>query len=333
MCRKFRLLPIYALIASALLFGGCRNPKVSSLAEQVSFRVAPVNDFISLWRGEEDSYEKDDELTLWLLEHFNTKRQNPATEYERFQCLKDCIERLFDYEPETQIELNDWSSLRRRLQEFYARILLKETIKRSDKVVASALKKEEAAWLKYHSALASAYRIIYKEMRSSWDMSMAEIREDDALARAVSLEDYYFPVFDTPVQNDVLNGRHFSPEKHPVFDEKAVEKEYHQFMNSFKENEDSYPVSERKKALNKEMWSWRRWMKARGDVSALLNGAAKDFYDNATNNLRRRKLIMLKNRYEGYGVTSAFLKSCLLPYDCDDSEIAGFSFERNFESY
>ena len=66
--------------------------------------------------------------------------------------------------------------------------------------------------------------------------------------------------------------------------------------------------------------------------SSLLNGLKKDCYDNATNNVRRKKLIMLKNRYQGYGVTSEDIMSCLIPYTASDVELNGPSFDEKWKS-
>ena len=73
-------------------------------------------------------------------------------------------------------------------------------------------------------------------------------------------------------------------------------------------------------------------MAARRTVSSLLSGLCKETYDNATNNVRRYKLIMLKNRYQGYGLVSGDILDCILSYDCSDSEIGVFSFERNWNN-
>ena len=62
-------------------------------------------------------------------------------------------------------------------------------------------------------------------------------------------------------------------------------------------------------------------MESRDKVSFLLSGNVKDVYDNATNNLRRHKLIMLNNQYEGYGMISDEIYDRLTKYDIDDDAL------------
>ena len=80
------------------------------------------------------------------------------------------------------------------------------------------------------------------------------------------------------------------------------------------------------------MDEWKKWMKYRGVVSSQLHGLCKEAYDNSTNNIRRYKLIMLKNRYEGYGITSGDVMECLLPYTASDEELDGPSFDEKWKA-
>ena len=94
----------------------------------------------------------------------------------------------------------------------------------------------------------------------------------------------------------------------------------------------SYPLTVRRKALADERDAWKEWMSSRRLVSSRLTGLCKDAYDNSTNNVRRRKLIMLKNRYQGFGLTSGDIMDCILPYTCKDSEMDEFSFEKRWNA-
>ena len=72
-------------------------------------------------------------------------------------------------------------------------------------------------------------------------------------------------------------------------------------------------------------------MKSRETVSSMLSGICKTAYDNATNNARRMKLIMLKNCYEGYGVTSQEVIDHLIPYDAIDDQLEGLNFNEKWK--
>ena len=78
------------------------------------------------------------------------------------------------------------------------------------------------------------------------------------------------------------------------------------------------------------MRAWQGWMSSRRAVSSKLTGLCKDCYDNSTNNVRRNKLIMLKNRYQGYGLVGQSMLDALLPYGCKDSEIESYDFAEKF---
>ena len=76
---------------------------------------------------------------------------------------------------------------------------------------------------------------------------------------------------------------------------------------------------------------WRKWMNSRQTVSSLLSGDAKSYYDNATNNARRMKYIMLKNCYAGYGITSQQVIDLLVPFSASDEELQGLNFNEKWK--
>ena len=300
-----------------------------------------VLDFMELWYRE-DSFADDDDLTLWRLEQFNDDIYYPDSEFDRFQCLKNRIQSLCLFEAGSQWELNLQSGLEADFQEFYDRVLLREAVRHSGGRIATALLKEEEAWKTYHAALDSAFRAIdggpLGTVGSAWPMAICGIAWDDALARAVSLEDFYFALTDS-LDYEVAHRRsmigQYDIERHAPVGERQVLAEYRGFM-AFFENEEffepgfSYPVPELRRVLDDERKAWQAWMRSRDEVSSLLDGLCKDCYDNATNNVRRLKLVMLKNRYQGYGLSSSDIEECLVPRDVSDGDLSGPGFEDNW---
>ena len=140
-------------------------------------------------------------------------------------------------------------------------------------------------------------------------MAISGILEDNAKMRETSLEDFYFALTDS-LDYSVTRWRSlinsYEIVKHPTVPAEKVLAEYRRFMDSMEEEDEEYypPLADRRMALAKESEAWKKWMQKRQKVSSLLTGLCKDVYDNATNNVRRYKLIMLKNRYKGYGITS-----------------------------
>lgn len=331
-----------------------RNPTDSVMRSfvQGSFhdmnQYMTVHDFVELWYHE-DSYSKDDSLTLWRLwqynAHYSRNIYSTDSEYDRFAQLKDIIQSLCFFDAGSQWELNFKSSLECDFQEFYDRLLLEEAVRHSSHDLQAALLDEEEAWKNYHFSLDSAFRIIdgdpHGMVGSAWTMAICGILKDDADTRAASLEDFYFALTDSLDYGPAGNHRksrigEYAIERHKRFTEGQVIREYHRFMEFFKNPEHfdpefSYSASVLRATLEKEMTAWKAWITARKRVASLLTGICREVYDNSTNNVLRRKIIMLKNRYQGYGLTSEFVMECLLNYTCPDSEIDTFSFERNWK--
>lgn len=327
-----------------------RNPLDSDLRRNVHryFRnmdqYVTVNDFIELWYHD-DSRLGDDELTTWRLMQYDPDAFFPPdSEFDKFLVIRSVIQGLLLYEPQSQWELNCHSGLEDDFQEYYDRVLVREAVRHADDRLAAALEKEQETWLQYHAAVDSAFRVIDGDphglVGSAWPMAIGGILCDDARMRALSLEDFYFALTDS-LDYRVRHKRsvigEYDIERHATVTEGAVLDEYRRFMaflkdEAFFEPGHSYPQNDLRKALGDERAAWQAWMSSRRTVSSLLSELCKETYDNATNNVRRYKLIMLKNRYQGYGLVSGDILDCILSYDCSDSEIGVFSFERNWNN-
>ena len=299
-----------------------------------------VLDFVELWYHD-DSHILDDDLTTWRLMQYDSlsMRKLPDSEFDKFFSIKNTIQGLLLFEGGSQWELNFRSGLEEDFQVYYDRLLVREAVRHSGGALAEALGKEQEAWLCYHAAVDSAFRVIDGDphglVGSAWPMAIGGILYDNAWMREISLGDFYFALTDS-LDYQFAHKRsmigEYEIEKHARVSETDVLREYGRFSAFFRdedffEPEFSYPLSVLRSALDDEKSAWTLWMASRRKVSSLLEGLCKETYDNATNNVLRYKLIMLKNRYQGYGVISEYTEECLLPYSCDDSEIASFSFE------
>lgn len=282
-----------------------------------------IHDLLGVWSASGCDKSSDD-FTLWRIEQFRRDTIKPNTLKDKFAILDNAIDSILAFEPYYKFEYDDWFYLRCELQEFYDRLLLREAIGHSDEHIAEALQKEEASWLEYQAALDSTYRVISTERHgyngSSWGQAICGAREDNAHIREVSLVDYCFSIDDQ-----------YTSEKHTHVSEERVLNEYQHFINSIQEDEDLLPVIIRRKALKYEMSAWERWLAVRNKVSSLLNGEDKASYDNSTNNIRRMKLIMLKNQYQGYGPIGNDVEKCLIPYSATDEDLDGPSFDEKWE--
>lgn len=297
-----------------------------------------IYDFAGLWYRD-DSYIDNLDLTLWRLAQYDyDSRYSPDSEYDRFYYLKNAIQGLCLFDAQFQFELNLNAGLEADFQEFYDKVMVREAIRHSSTDIAKALEEEETTWQSYHAELDSTFRIIDGTpnafVGSAWPMAISGIAYDDALMREESLADFYFALTDSldyKIRHKKSVIGEYDLVKHSTIQEERVLKEYRLFMDSLEEDDIYYPVPERKKALEREMNAWKEWMKSRAKVSSLLTGLCKEVYDNSTNNVRRHKYIMLKNRYQGYGLTSQDVMECLIPYSASDEELDGPSFNERWK--
>lgn len=298
-----------------------------------------IYDFRELWYSD-DSYIDDINLTLWRLAQYDSNSSySPDSEYDRFYYLKNVIQGLCLFDAQFQFELNLKAGLEADFQEFYDKVIVREAIRHSNPRIAKALEEEEIAWKNYHAELDSTFRIIDGTpnafVGSAWPMAISGIAYDDAQMREESLADFYFALTDSldyRIRHKKSVIGEYDLVKHSTIQEERVLKEYRRFLDSLEDDDFYYPIPERKKALERDMKAWKQWMESRALVSALLNGLCKDVYDNSTNNVRRHKFIMLKNRYQGYGLTSGDVMSCLIPYTATDAELNGPSFDEKWKS-
>lgn len=70
---------------------------------------------------------------------------------------------------------------------------------------------------------------------------------------------------------------------------------------------------------------WKNWMRARTRISNGLTGYVKTVYDNTTNNIKRHKLILLKNHFLNYTTPlHQQPNGSVLFFDCTDKELQDF---------
>lgn len=322
-----------------------RNKYDSPHDVEVSDHYADMNqyvtiyDFIELWYDKE-SYKDSLDFTLWRLAQYEGECNHyPDSEYDRFYYLKNSFQNLCAFDAQFQFEFNLWAGLVADFQEFYDKVMVREAIRHSSPRVAKALEREEVAWQNYHAELDSTFRIIDGNpdglVGSAWGMAISGIAEDNARMREESLSDFYFALTDS-LDYEVKHTRSqissYEIIRNSKMPQNKVLREYRHFMDSFEEDECYYPIAEREKALSREMAAWKKWMHSRAAVSSLLTGICKDTYDNSTNNVRRWKYIMLKNRYAGYGIISTDIEECLMPYSTPDDQLDGPSFDERWKT-
>ena len=147
-------------------------------------------------------------------------------------------------------------------------------------------------------------------------------------------DDYLFSLLDAlydkqrKVRHDAITDASISA----AFDSLKSHLKEHVSKEGFEDIDDCYvPLSERYIALDKDREAWEAFIKARYNFSRSLNRQQKRAYENATNNLKRNKLWLLKNEYRCYAIAESAFEKVLLPFDCSDSELVQYSFQRNYK--
>ena len=282
-------------------------------------------DFARLWWDDNDPLTADCEIALWRLSQYDTVSNKGVSEREKFVHLHSLIEELCDFDPQFGFEYSAHACFNTDFQEFYTRFLTRETISHSPVRISQALEKEDKAWHAYHKEFDEGFHIFHDDPSglggNTEPRAGLRIVSDDARIRAASLEDYYFTLRDGTAQIQIYN-------RIPI---ERVVREYDIFIRSIEDDEFHSPLTERQQVLRDERTAWLKWMKSRETVSSMLSGICKTAYDNATNNARRMKLIMLKNCYEGYGVTSQEVIDHLIPYDAKDDLLEGPNFNEKWK--
>ena len=107
----------------------------------------------------------------------------------------------------------------------------------------------------------------------------------------------------------------------------------HVYKEGLEDIEDCYvPLSERYIALDKDRETWDTFIKARNQFSRSLDVQKRKAYDNATNNLKRNKLWLLKNEYRCYSIVEAAFYEVLLAFDCSDKELLRYDFQTHYKA-
>ena len=169
-------------------------------------------------------------------------------------------------------------------------------------------KKEAPYWNKYYEAADAAYEKINMGGSCGSSAPMG------------------FASFDMDVQRQHLVSFSETAAKHAVVTDAMIGEEYEHFLTHgtgiHAYGEADYTDEEKHDALKKEQEMWNEWMAIRGEIAKQLTGAERKIYENQTNEVKRMKLIQLKNQYEEYGVNSeSFFEIAVLDRNCTDKQL------------
>ena len=279
-----------------------------------------VHDFIELsYNYKSGDIPQDDRRTQWrLLQYDPDPERRPAGEFAKVRYLRTLYEEILDYIRGSQWDINLGATLDADMRAFYQRILSDAVCRHAGQPIQAAIRKESAAIAAYDRAAGVLFAKVDGMEGSSSPDRAAQFRIRNIEGRIRDREALLFALTEDAVPQFLPDTR---------ITEADVEREYETFAVTFQDDEYGVSVEARKAALEQERRVWKRWMTARAEVSCLLDGNPKTAFDQATRNLWRDKLILLKNRCNIPGYLSASFEALLLSEDDTDEEILAHHLE------
>ena len=261
-----------------------------------------VNDLSALLFDQGNDSIPKQNCTLWRLLQYASQRgiRFPFNPDQLPRVLRTQIDSVLSYGAWSTIDMSTQAALEETLRAWYNDLVLSRIKAVSSAELRSCLEKEEEAWKAYHDKAMTAYERLNDNTGSISFAYFCNFGSMDQRMRHLGVEEYYSAVF-AGVSFPRLPGAG----RHGIVTNTAVSQAYQEFRKDVPDWSESeplpaglYPQREMRAALTTEQRSWEAWMAVRAVVSDLLSGKEKAAWDNATNNIRRYKRIMLKNRYE-----------------------------------
>ena len=92
------------------------------------------------------------------------------------------------------------------------------------------------------------------------------------------------------------------------------------------------PLATRVSTIDEDVRTWNAFIEARNKKAETLRGKQRKAYNNATNNLKRNKLWLLKNEYHCYAICEASFNDMLLSQECSDEELQAYNFQKAYKA-
>jgi hypothetical protein len=147
------------------------------------------------------------------------------------------------------------------------------------------------------------------------------------------------------VQKNALLDELFDKERmehHAAISDEMIAKAFQDVKSHLREHEykeyqkdlwDCYvPLATRISTINEDERMWNAFIEARNKKAKTLRWKQRKAYNNATNNLKRNKLWLLKNEYHYYAMCEASFQDLLLSQECTDEELQAYDFQKAYKA-
>ena len=263
-------------------------------------RYIAIKDLQNLW-----FYERPDSITkgpctLWRIFQYAVKsrHQIPETITGQARLVRSQIDSVLSYEAMSNADMGNKNALEEYLFCWYYNLLAWQIESAVSPELKALLEQEDTAWNEYHELAMKAFKTVSDCTGSGFPIWYYEFGTRDLVLRIIGTEALYATVFP-----DAKLPRSFDVGNNATVKEEQVLAGYHSFnyphwdLDEWSFSIGLSTVSQMKVALRAERESWERWMAIREDISDILRDAEKETWDNATNNIRRRKIYLLKEGY------------------------------------
>ena len=280
--------------------------------------INPKKPYI-LVNDETTPYQDDWEMIVWRINECYPI-DGSSSEMERYQGFSEQIDSLLSYSIGSQWDANVQAWLAAQLYHYKVEIYNNRLLDCSNSF-KKLFVSEQCVWKEYEKALHDICDkiIVGKNGGSASPMIYSGLFIESYEQRLISLLDCYFTLKDFDYR---------STEKHKLISDNMIHRAYSDFFHRLTDSDyEDYSADEKRNALRNDMRFWNKWMAERVQLPMPL----KEVYDNCTNNLKRRKLIQLKNFYDGYGLTTSFTQELILHPDCSDEELFNYDYQKRYE--
>lgn len=262
-------------------------------------RYVAVTDLQNLWFsffGRQDNTIEKIPCTLWrMLQYASRCRYRiPDSMAGQARLMKSQIDSVLNYMAFSNADMGNKNALDEYLQSWYYNLLTWQIESTVSPELKALLEQEDRAWEEYHKRALDNYETVSDSSGSGFHMWYFEFAEKNLALRKIGVEALYSVVFRkteptrrirSEIPDETVDRLYKSLRPH--LPHRGSEEEY-SGLGTLKEVRTSWDT---------EQEYWGRWMEARAAVSEVLTGPEKVSWDNATSNIRRRKITLLRTAY------------------------------------
>ena len=233
---------------------------------------------------------------LWRLLQYAAKsrRSIPDTEVGLSRLMRAQIDSVLNYMAFSNADMGNKNALDEYLHSWYYNLLTWQIESAVSPELKALLEQEDKAWEAYHERALDNFETVSDNSGSGFHIWYYEFAEKNLVLRKIGVEALYSVVFRKTEPTRRIGAE---------IPEEAVDRLYKSLRPHLPHrlSEDEWigfgTLKEVRASWDTEQEYWERWIEARAAISEVLTGPEKVAWDNATSNIRRRKITLLRTAY------------------------------------